>query len=150
MASEVIAFRREFQILEVIEREDTEGSDGWERLVTGVVADPLNVDSYGNIIPAHIIRQACFKFMEDYQNTGIAHQKDGQGVPILYNDKIVIVENSILRSDTVINNVVVPAGAWVMSCRIKDDEIWQDVLDGEYQGYSFEAIAKRQEIKSAA
>lgn len=150
MGAEVIAFRRDFQILEIVERSETESSDGWERLVTGVVADPVNVDSFGNIIPALIIRQACFKFMEDYQNTGIAHHKDGQGVPILYNDKIVIVENSILRADTVINGVNVPAGAWVMTCRIKDDDIWQGVLDGDFVGYSFEAIAKRQEIKVAA
>lgn len=150
MTAEVIAFRRDFQILEIIERSETEGSDDWERLVTGIVADPVNIDSYGNIIPAHIIRQACLKFMEDYQNTGIAHYKDVQGIPILYNDKIVIVENWILRTDTVINGVNVPAGAWLLTCRIKDDDIWQDVLEGIFVGYSFEAIAKRVPIEIAA
>lgn len=150
MGAEVIAFRRDFQILEIVERSESDDVDGWERLVTGIVADPINVDSFGSIIPAHIIRQACLKFMEDYQNTGIAHHKDNQGVPILYNDKIVIVENWILRADTVINGVTVPKGAWLLTCRIKDDDIWQDVLDGVFIGYSFEAIAKRQPIELAA
>ena len=150
MVAEVIAFRRDFKILEIVERSESEDIDNWERLVTGIVADPVNVDSFGNIIPAHIIRIACLKFMEDYQNTGIAHHKDGQGIPILYNDKIVIVENWILRSDTVINGVMVPEGAWLLTCRIKDDDIWQDVLDGVFVGFSFEAIVKRQPIELAA
>ena len=124
----------------IIERSE---ADEEERLVTGVVADPQNVDSYGNIIRENVIREMSYGFMEQFQNTGIDHAKDLEGNPIVLSDQIVIVESWITRDDSEINGVFVPKGAWVMTCRVKDDEIWQGVLAGEYTGYSLEAWCTR-------
>lgn len=130
----------------LVNREEKKAVDGsWERLVTGIVADPENVDSYGNTISAEVIREAAFRFMEDYQNFGINHEKI-DGKPVLYNDKIAVVESWITREKTTIGGTEVPKGAWVLTCRVKDDSIWQGVLDGTYTGFSLEALAKRVEI----
>lgn len=144
---ELVTIKRNF---EIISRSELQGLDGWERLVTGVVADPENVDSYGNKISAEEIRSACYGFMERFQNMGIQHKRDSAGNPILFNDQIVIVGCDVIRQSETIEGTYVPKGAWVMTCRIVDDEIWEGVLDGTYTGYSFEAFAKRVPVAEAA
>jgi hypothetical protein len=132
--------------LEVLEHIERQSDDGWERLVTGVVADPENVDYYGNMIDADVIKNAAYRFMERYQHTGISHLKDEDGVPVLLDSEIRVVESWITREATTLGGKKVPRGAWVMTSRILNDDIWSGVLNGTYTGYSFEALAKRVEI----
>ncbi len=138
----VVAYK---QTCEFIDRQESQPVDGegWERLVTGVVADPENVDSYGNTISEEEIRTAMLRFMEEFQNTGLDHQKDSANNPVLFNEVIRIVECWQTRNQDVINGVSVAKGAWVMTVRILDDDIWNGVLNGTYTGFSLEAIAKR-------
>jgi len=143
--TELVIYRHEFDI---IDRQVS--SDGWERIVTGVVADPENVDSYGNTIDAETIRRAALEFMEAFQNMGVNHEKDENGNPVVLNEKIRILENWIMRSEETINDKRVPKGSWVLTVRIVDDEIWEDVLNGEYRGFSLEALCQRTRINAEA
>lgn len=138
------------QTCDFIAREEKEALDGsgWERLVTGVVAGPENVDSYGGTISEEETRTAMLRFMEEFQNTGINHIKDSVEKPVLFNDVIRVVECWQTRVEQHINGVYVPKGSWVMTVRILDDDIWQGVLDGKYNGFSFEAFAKRVPIEA--
>jgi hypothetical protein len=136
------------QTFDFIERTEVETVDGWERIVTGIVADPENVDSFGNIISEEEIRGAMYRFMESYQHTGLQHLKDNDGNQVLFDDKIKILENWQTRSETEINGITVPKGAWVLTVRIYDDEIWQGILDGEYTGFSFCAFATAKPIEA--
>jgi hypothetical protein len=128
---------------EFIHRFEQPSLDGMERVVIGVVADPENVDSEGRTISAEEIRTACYRFMEQFQNTGADHAKDDEGYPILLNDKLRIVLNWLTHEETKLNGKHVPKDAWLMGIRVLDDEIWQSILDGERTGFSFEASAKR-------
>lgn len=143
MEGQQVVIRRSFEILE---RTEVEG----ERLVTGIVADPENVDSFGNKIGADVIRRAAFGFMERFGNMGVDHQKDDDGNPIVLNDKIWVVESWITREEGIIGGKRVPQGAWVLTSRVADDDIWQDVVDGNLTGYSFEAIVVRVPLQNAA
>lgn len=140
-----MAFVAYKQVFDFVEREEAKAVDGsgWERLVTGVVADPVNVDSYGNTISEEEIRTAMLRFMEEFQNTGVDHIKDSADNPVLFNDVIRVVECWQKREDGFISGAFVPKGAWLMTVRILDDDIWNGILNGKYTGFSLEAFAKR-------
>lgn len=116
-----------------------------ERLITGIVADPENVDSYLNRISDEEIEQAAISFAEDYQNFGTDHQKDSKGQPIV-NPKIKLIFNEITRVvQDIGNRKKVPVGAWVVTVRV-DKETDKRVERGELNGFSFEAKARREPI----
>lgn len=124
----------------IIERQD---NGEYERLVTSIVADPENVDSYGGVMDADTIERACYMFMEVFRNYGVDHVKNESGEYINHNEGILLVENWINRSESVINNTVVPKGAWVQTWRIVDDDIWEGVLREDYNGFSLVGLAKK-------
>lgn len=137
-----VALKQTFEFIERLEHPEVDGN-GWERLVTSVVADPENIDSYGNKVSEEEIRTMMLRFMGVYQNMGVNHLKDDYGEPIILNGSLVIVESWQVRQDEVIGGKRVPKGAWVMTVRVMDDEIWAGVLNGSYTGFSMEAFAKR-------
>ncbi len=138
----LVAYKQTCDFIERTEKAEVDG-DGWERLVTGVVAGPENVDSFGGTISEEETRTAMIRFMEEFQNTGVNHLKDSHNNPVLFNDVIRITECWTTRVEQYINGTFVPKGSWVMTVRILDDDIWQGVLDGTYTGFSFEAFAKQ-------
>ncbi len=124
-------------------------SNDEERLVTSIVADPENVDSFGNMIDSEAIRKAALLFMERFGNSGVSHQKDSYGQPILFNNRIKIVENWVTRAETVVDDegTTVPFGTWLLTFRVLDDNIWDDVKKDSLTGFSFEAIVSRKPIE---
>lgn len=114
-----------------------------ERLVTGIVADPENVDSYGQMIEEDVVRKMALLFMERFGNMGTDHAKDEEGNPIILNDDIIIVESWVTRNEDVIGGERVPKGAWMLTVRVVNDDIWQRVVNGDLNGYSFEAVVWR-------
>lgn len=137
-----IEYKTQAQFIEHFERQDPTTGE-WERLVTGSVGDPQNVDCWDNHTPAEELRSAMIKFMEHYRNMGVDHVRDSAGNPITWNDKIVIIENWITRVDQEINGTSVPAGAWMMTVKVLDDDLWDSIVRGEKTGFSFMALAKR-------
>ena len=51
--------------------------------------------------------------------------------------KADIVESYIAPEDFTLGSARVKKGSWVMVTKIKDDALWQKILDGKYTGYSF-------------
>lgn len=127
-----------FRYHKIIERSEIE----YERLITSVVADPINIDSYGGSIREEVIERACYSFMENFRNYGVGHIRDEYGNVKNENDKINLVENWITRNDQEINGVFVPKGAWIQTWRINDNELWDQILRGDYTGFSFVAVTK--------
>lgn len=124
----------------IVERQEIQTADGgWERLVTGIVADPENVDVYGGTIDEDEIRNAMIGYMENYMYLGKEHEKDADGNRIALNT-MSIVECWQTRERGIIGDSIVPKGAWVMTLRINDLDIWQNIVDGAYTGFSFEAL----------
>ncbi|MCK5019287.1 MAG: hypothetical protein KAS32_19665 [Candidatus Peribacteraceae bacterium] len=122
-------------------------SNDEERLVTGIVADPENIDSEGNMIDKEAIRRSALLFMERFGNTGVSHETDSYDYPVVFNDRIKIVESWVAREATTLNDLPVPEGAWLLTYRVLDDEIWEDVKRGALTGFSFEALVKKKPIE---
>lgn len=143
----LIEYEIHIPFIECVEREDPVTGE-WERLVTGSVGDPENVDCYRNHTSEEELHSAMVKYMEDYRNLGVDHVKDSAGNPINWNDKIVIIENWIERFGGELNGVTIPRGAWMMTWKVLDDDLWDAILRGEKTGFSFMALAKRVPIEA--
>lgn len=118
------------------------------QVVTGIVMDPVNVDSFGNKIPdAELIERIAFGFMESFQRVGTDHARETKDGPTLVNQQLVVVESFIARTEQKIGNAVVPQGAWVLSVRVLDDQVWERVRSGELNGFSLEGVFVRVKIE---
>lgn len=116
-----------------------------ERLITGIVADEKNVDSFLNSIRNKEIERAAINFAENHQNFGTDHQKDSKGQPVV-NPKIKLIFNEITRVvQDIGNRKNVPIGAWVVTVRV-DKKTDKRIERGELNGFSFEAKAKRKPL----
>lgn len=135
---EEVLFKRNFSI---VERKDA------KRLVTGIVADPENVDCYGNMLSPDTIERAAYNFMENFMFVGVEHEVDEEGNPKLYNDVIKIVENWVTRESGKLGEIEYPASTWIQTFKVLDNNIWDRVVRGELTGFSFEAYARKVPIK---
>jgi hypothetical protein len=106
---------------------------GTERLVYGVVIEPGNIDTDHEWTDEENIRKACHLFMKHFQEFGIEHE-------IVLPNGLVLVENFIAPDNFIMNGQAIKKGSWVMAHFVKDDIAWQDILDGELTGYSFEGL----------
>jgi hypothetical protein len=82
--------------VERVERQNIETGE-WERLVTGSIGDPQNVDCYGNRTKAEELRSGMIVYMENYRNVGVDHVRDSAGNAIAWNDERVVIEKWIER-----------------------------------------------------
>lgn len=101
-----------------------------ERTVFGIVLEPDEVDAQGDTISAEEIKQACYKFMEDFGNLGRQHKE-------LVNGKLKLLENYIAPVDfQTEEGEHVKKGTWLMKERVVDDQLWKAAKKGEYTGFS--------------
>lgn len=103
------------------------------RTATGIALVPHQVDAHGDIIDdEEVILNAAEDFLAGinvYTGMGLEH-KD-------MNPPIDLVQSFVVPdSDMVINKTVVKKGSWVVTVRINDDDLWKDVLEGKYTGFS--------------
>jgi hypothetical protein len=111
-----------------------------ERTVYGIVLEPDEVDSQNDIISKEEIKQACYKFMEDYGNLGKQHQE------IVNGSQLILLENFIAPIDFEFNNESVKKGSWIMKERVVDDGLWESIKKGEFTGYSIGGSGIRQAV----
>lgn len=110
-----------------------------ERTVYGIVLEPDEIDSQKDTISAEEIKQACYKFMEDFGNLGKQHQE-------IVNGKLVLLENFIAPVDFEIDGQKVKKGSWLMKERVVDDVLWESVKKGEFTGFSIGGSGIRQVV----
>jgi hypothetical protein len=55
-------------------------------------------------------------------------------------DKLLLIESYLLKSaeEVTASGFDVPVGTWMLSYKVCDDEIWSDIKNGEYNGFSIE------------
>lgn len=99
-----------------------------QHIVTGVVLEPDTTDLQGDTIMAEEIEKAAYQFMEYYGRIGYQHEK--------FDKELKIVESWVTSVDFVLNNVKVKSGSWLMSVRVLEPEIWEQIENGEITGFS--------------
>ena len=122
--------------------------DNMERVVTVVVLEPEVVDttkdeeieSEGDIYSEEEIRLAMYWWMEHASAQTAYHHVEKGGISLTKAD-VVVLENWQTRSEQTIGNQTVPKGTWMATHRIKNDQLWEDILLGNIQGLSIGAKA---------
>jgi len=106
-------------------------SDGeYEQYVMCELLIPNTPNRYGDVMTEEGIREAAFEFAK--QGYGLDVNHDNTDVK---SSKLVVVESFKARE----GDTEFTPGSWVVGMRILDSELWQQVLDGELNGFSYEA-----------
>lgn len=117
----------------LVVREDKE----WERYILCELLLPDTPNTYGDIMTREGIKEAAFEFARQGYGLDINHdQVDRKG------QDLVVVESFIARE----GDPTFIEGSWVIGMKILSDEIWQMVLDGELNGFSYEAEVSMFEV----
>lgn len=101
-----------------------------KRLVTGVICEPDQEDTYGDTISADEIDKAMVRFMEGNPTIRVEHDPD-------FTPKVAIIENWIEREGRTLGNIFVKAGTWLMTVKVFDDEVWDMIKSEKLNGFSF-------------
>lgn len=117
----------------VVLREDKE----WERVVMAEVVSPDIPNVYDDYWTPEGVKNLAYRYMREGFVIDIEH--DGKDVT----GKVFVVESFIARDG---DPDFIP-GSWVVAMQIDDDALWQKVLDGELNGFSFEASVLLQEAE---
>lgn len=109
----------------------------FEQVVMGELIIPDVPNVYGDIYTRESVRDFCYEFARQGFGIDINHdQVDVQGT------HAYIIESFIARP----GDPDFIEGAWVVAMKIPDEATWQRVLDGDLNGYSFEALCTLQPI----
>lgn len=108
----------------------TVDEEGYERLAFAEVLIPNTINVFGDFHSVESVRQFAYGFMIN----GFGIDRDHDEINVA--QKVRIVESFIAREG---DPVFVP-GAWVVGVHILDDDIWNDVLSGELNGFSYQAL----------
>lgn len=108
--------------------------------ITGVVMEPDSVDTDGDWAPADEIHKAMTFFMENSQQMKIQHQQK--------TEEVAVIENWQTRTEKRIGDEMVPAGSWIMTVKVRDEQLWKAAKSGDLNGFSIGAIARFVETDS--
>lgn len=101
----------------------------FERVVFGEVMVPMTINVFGDISTKEMVRDCAYEFARQGYGLDVEHDNvDVSGI------KYYVVESFIARDD---DPDFIP-GSWVIGIKIVDDELWDGVLAGELNGFSFE------------
>jgi len=107
--------------------------DEMQRLVFGEVYAPNRLDSYGEFMLAEDIQLMAHRFMRLDLSQVIDADHDE-----VAKDGCYPVESFIARD----GDPDYTPGAWVVGVKIEDDEMWDRVLDGTINGFSFQCMVQ--------
>lgn len=129
------------------------------RIVKGPVLRPGIRDRQGSTVSEKVIREAAHEFMIRYREgetgSGFMH-KDFEN----RHRRFQIVESYVLDVEYVVprterslvdgavpeagsEDIVVPAGSWIMAVKVNDDDVWKMVKSGTVKGFSIGGTARQ-------
>ena len=120
------------------------------RIVSGplMVADlPIyRVDQYGGeyyaIFRKDTIEKIVHKFMQEGRTNAVNLMHESSMIP----EGVYMFESFIIDSSRGINTPdgfkALPDGSWFSSYKVENDEVWQQVKEGTFKGFSVEGMFK--------
>lgn len=113
----------------VVVREDRK----WERVVFAEVLVPDTVNNYGDYTTADAIVEFAYEFARRGYGLDVNHDNNDVSGTGYY-----VVESFIARA----GDPDFIEGSWVVGVKIVDDDIWAQVLAGDLNGFSYEALVE--------
>lgn len=118
-----------------------------KRLATFVVLEPQDepkedyetTDLHADWYDEDTVENACINFNRFCRKANILHMMPTTGYEF--------VESYITKSDQIIGESLVKKGSWVATIYCSDDDIWQGVKDGTFNGLSVQCSGLTQKIK---
>jgi len=104
----------------------------WERLVYAELLVPETPNVYGDFWTREEIRLAMLTFMKTGFGIDVNHDQ------VDLSASIRVVESFIVRA----HDPDFIEGSWVLGMYIGDDTLWEQILRGEINGYSYEALVQ--------
>ena len=129
--------------------------DDDKQLVLGPILIPnkriLRVDGEGNtyhvFLKESTIEQLAQKYLKNKYTDAVTVEHE-QRV-----DDVVLVESwiveSTIKDKSSLYGFAVPKGTWMGVMKINSEEIWEDVKNGTYQGFSIEGLFSHQLVQAA-
>lgn len=106
--------------------------DAYRQIVFAEVYVPDYPDSHGDYATADTIEKMAHGFLRDGRSKSIDVEHDNELV------EAYLAESFIARE----GDPDFIAGSWVAAVKIEDPGLWQKVLDGQINGFSFEGLAR--------
>jgi len=104
--------------------------NGYERIVLAEVLTPDTVNVYGDFHTKNSVKQFAYSFAMTGYGMDVEHDN------IDRSNSLVVVESFIARP----GDPDFTLGSWVVGVHIRDNDIWNDILEGSIVGYSYEAM----------
>ena len=126
-----------------------------KRLVVGLALVPNKLIyrrnrgfEYNITFSEQTVRKASEKYLKSLKlhNTTVAHETEVDGV---FLTESWIVEDPLLDK-TAVYGLDAPKGAWAVSMRVENDDLWERIKKGDYLGFSIEGMFTEQEEFSKA
>lgn len=105
---------------------------------TAVVLRPDVPDLHGDIYSADVVEDACHSYNEVCRKANLQH--------LVQTDLATPIESYIAKSDFKLGNGEVRSGDWVMTMKIKDQELWEMCKAGKFTGFSVGCMASTEKI----
>lgn len=102
----------------------------WKQVVFAEVLVPDVLNAYGDIYSKEAIEEFAYQYAQKGYIIDVQH--DNVDVK---NTEAVVVESFLARP----GDPDFIEGSWVVGMKILDDALWQDILTGKINGYSYEA-----------
>lgn len=119
-------------------------ADTLKREITYVYYEPLVVDDHGNWATAEVIEKACDNFNENLKlgkvSANLFHSKNKETGKIEPTDSFEVIKSWVSPTECVIGDTEVVEGTWLVKVKIKNDVLWDKILDGTISGVSFGAL----------
>lgn len=109
-----------------------------KRLVYGEVLVPDVEDSQGDLVSSEEIEKAAHEYLRTFRLVGDSHEDLAPAE---------VVESYIAPVDfTPEGGDLIRKGSWVMVVKVQSEELWQEILKGEYTGFSIGGEAYRDPV----
>lgn len=129
-----------------------------QRLITGPVLIPDNIDLQDDIINKEEIMKAAFGYMiklafrddpDFLTELGFRNNKSERGFQhVEFTRKMAVVETFLAPVDFEMNGRMIIKGTWVMTMKVFDDEVWSLVKTGKITGFSIGGRSKSRPVKN--
>ena len=110
-----------------------------EKIVTGIVLEPDEVDAQGDTVSKEAIKEAAHKFLAKFNKDtelGFMHKAFGDlGMSL--------IESWVAREDSEFGGSPVKSGSWLMSVKVDNNEkLWKKIKAGDIAGFSIGGVAR--------
>jgi hypothetical protein len=119
-------------------------ADDDKQIVYGIVYEPDEEDTQGELATAEEIEKACHEFTKGDMLIKLRHKGDAIDTAKVVETYIAPVSFAII--DPWGDKQVIKKGSWIVAAHIEDVKLWKRVKDGEFNGFSMGGTAHKEPV----